>query len=209
MDQNILLSVVELITARLFHDFASPMNGIINSVEFFESDSVEEEALSILQEGSNSLLYKFKMMRQAYSFSESNSSFEEIKNNIINYLSYKKIAIEWSIENLDVEDKSLIEKINKVIANVAILINYKIANDSAILLTVKEIGDEIVVAVKITKKGENISSVLKTALENVNNSQLDTKNINTFFLHLLLKSYNANIKCDKNDTINIVFPSTY
>ncbi|XGA07896.1 MAG: hypothetical protein U0X86_000013 [Wolbachia endosymbiont of Xenopsylla cheopis] len=35
MDRDILLSVVELITARLFHDFASPMNGIINSVEFF------------------------------------------------------------------------------------------------------------------------------------------------------------------------------
>ncbi|XGA09028.1 MAG: hypothetical protein U0X86_001397 [Wolbachia endosymbiont of Xenopsylla cheopis] len=90
MDRDILLSVVELITARLFHDFASPMNGIINSVEFFESDSVEEESLSILRDGSNSLLHKFKIMRQAYSFSESNSNFAETKNNIINYLSYKK-----------------------------------------------------------------------------------------------------------------------
>ncbi|GHM58713.1 MAG: hypothetical protein sL5_07830 [Candidatus Mesenet longicola] len=209
MDRDILLSVVELITARLFHDFASPMNGIINSVEFFESDSVEEESLSILRDGSNSLLHKFKIMRQAYSFSESNSNFAETKNNIINYLSYKKIAVEWGIENLDVEDEGLISKINKVIANIAILINYKITSGSTTLLTIKEADSKIAMAVEIIKQGENISSVLKTALENVNNNQLDTKNINAYFLHLLLKSYNANIKDGNNDVVNIVFPCTY
>lgn len=209
MDRDILLSVVELITARLFHDFASPMNGIINSVEFFESDSVEEESLSILRDGSNSLLHKFKIMRQAYSFSESNSNFAETKNNIINYLSYKKIAVEWGIENLDVEDESLISKINKVIANIAILINYKITSGSTALLTIKEADSKIAMAVEIIKQGENISSVLKTALENVNNNQLDTKNINAYFLHLLLKSYNANIKDGNNDVVNIVFPVIY
>ncbi|WP_339048560.1 histidine phosphotransferase family protein [Candidatus Mesenet endosymbiont of Phosphuga atrata] len=209
MDQDILLSVIELITARLFHDFASPMNGIINSVEFFESDSVEEESLSILRDGSNSLLHKFKIMRQAYSFSESNSSFAETKNNIINYLSYKKIAVEWGIENLDVEDEGLISKINKVIANIVILINYKITSGSTVLLTVKRADSKIAMAVEIIKQSENINSILKTALENVNNNQLDTKNINAYFLHLLLKSYNANIKYDNDDAVNIVFPRTY
>ncbi|XGA07895.1 MAG: histidine phosphotransferase family protein [Wolbachia endosymbiont of Xenopsylla cheopis] len=148
-------------------------------------------------------------MRQAYSFSESNSNFAETKNNIINYLSYKKIAVEWGIENLDVEDESLISKINKVIANIAILINYKITSGSTALLTIKEADSKIAMAVEIIKQGENISSVLKTALENVNNNQLDTKNINAYFLHLLLKSYNANIKDGNNDVVNIVFPVIY
>lgn len=209
MNQDTVLSIVELLTARLFHDFASPMSGIINSVEFFESDSVEEEALSILQEGSSSLLYKFKIMRQAYSFSESNSNFEETKSNIINYLSYKKIEVKWSIGNLNAEDEDLISKINKVIANIAILINYKITSCSTVLLIVKEEGNKIVITAKMTKKGENISSLLKTALENVDNNQLDTKNINAYFLHLLLKSYNANIKYDNDDIINIIFPNTH
>ncbi|XGA09027.1 MAG: histidine phosphotransferase family protein [Wolbachia endosymbiont of Xenopsylla cheopis] len=110
---------------------------------------------------------------------------------------------------MDVEDESLISKINKVIANIAILINYKITSGSTALLTIKEADSKIAMAVEIIKQGENISSVLKTALENVNNNQLDTKNINAYFLHLLLKSYNANIKDGNNDVVNIVFPVIY
>ncbi len=202
-DTSSALSIAEIIAARLFHDFASPISGIINSVEFLKSENVQTETLSFLQNSSDELLYRFKIMQQAYSFSESNLSFQETKDNIKNYLSQKKIEIEWNTEILCIEDTSLIEKINKIISNTIVLIASRIISRGTISLAIEKVNDKTLVNVAITDKDTNAS--LKTTLASGNSDQLDTKNINAYFLLLLLKSYNATVNYHNNDSINIVF----
>ncbi|MDM8335346.1 hypothetical protein [Wolbachia pipientis] len=97
MNKNIkdILLITELLSGRLLHDFANSMNGIMFGLE--ELEAVDEnntnnwkEALSLLKESSEDLIHKHKVMRQAYSSSVDNCSFNQTKLNIENYLLKKK-----------------------------------------------------------------------------------------------------------------------
>ncbi|MDR2831775.1 MAG: hypothetical protein LBV62_02585 [Rickettsiales bacterium] len=92
--KNILL-VTELLSGRLLHDFANSMNGIMFGLEEFEAGDendadAQKEALSLLKESSDDLIYKHKVMKQAYSSSADNLSFGQTKLNIKKYLLKKK-----------------------------------------------------------------------------------------------------------------------
>jgi hypothetical protein len=97
MNENIknTLLIMELLSGRLLHDFANSMNGIMFGLEEFETGdesdlNAHKEALSLLKESSDDLIYKHKVMKQAYSVSGDNSSFDKTKSNIENYLLKKK-----------------------------------------------------------------------------------------------------------------------
>ncbi|WP_244953453.1 hypothetical protein [Wolbachia pipientis] len=71
------------------------MNGIMFSLEELgvidKNDAeIQKEALSLLKESSDDLVYKHKVMKQAYSSSADNYSFDQTKSNIENYLLKKK-----------------------------------------------------------------------------------------------------------------------
>ncbi len=92
--KNILL-ITELLSERLLHDFANSMNGIMFGLEELEvidknDADAQKEALSLLKESSDNLIYKHKVMKQAYSSSADNYSFDQTKSNIENYLLKKK-----------------------------------------------------------------------------------------------------------------------
>lgn len=92
--KNILLTI-ELLSGRLLHDFTNSMNGIMFSLEelgvIAKNDAdIQKEALSLLKESSDDLIYKHKVMKQAYSSSADNYSFYQTKSNIENYLLKKK-----------------------------------------------------------------------------------------------------------------------
>ncbi|WP_265026043.1 MULTISPECIES: hypothetical protein [unclassified Wolbachia] len=92
--KNILL-ITELLSGQLLHDFANSMNGIMFGLEELEvidknDADAQKEALSLLKESSDDLIYKYKVMKQAYSSSMDNYSFDQTKSNIENYLLKKK-----------------------------------------------------------------------------------------------------------------------
>ncbi|XHD31086.1 hypothetical protein NOX90_06475 [Wolbachia endosymbiont of Anurida maritima] len=71
------------------------MNGIMFGLEELEvidknDADTQKEALSLLKESSDDLIYKHKVMKQAYSSSVDNYSFDQTKSNIENYLLKKK-----------------------------------------------------------------------------------------------------------------------
>ncbi|QKX02685.1 hypothetical protein GOY07_00195 [Wolbachia endosymbiont of Litomosoides sigmodontis] len=97
MSKNIknILSITELLSGKLLHDFANSMNGIMCGLEELEvvhqnGTNVCKEALLLLRESSDDLIYKHKVMKQAYSSSADNHSFNQTKLNIANYLLKKK-----------------------------------------------------------------------------------------------------------------------
>ncbi|APR98769.1 hypothetical protein [Wolbachia endosymbiont of Folsomia candida] len=86
--------IMELLSGRLLHDFANSMSGIMSSVEEFETGDkndadAQKDAFSLLKESSDDLMSKHKVMKQAYSSSGDNSSFDLTKSNIKNYLKKK------------------------------------------------------------------------------------------------------------------------
>ncbi|RDD34464.1 hypothetical protein Wcon_01453 [Wolbachia endosymbiont of Cylisticus convexus] len=94
MNKNILL-ITELLSGRMLHDFANSMNGIMFGLEELEvvdenNANIQKGALSLLKESSDDLIYKYKVMKQAYSSSSDNCSFDKTKSNIENYLLKKK-----------------------------------------------------------------------------------------------------------------------
>lgn len=94
IDQNIkdTLLIMESLSGKLIHDFANPMTGIMCSVADLETGDncdVQKEALLQLKESSDDLLFRLKVMRQAYSSSADNYSFEQTKSNITNLLKKK------------------------------------------------------------------------------------------------------------------------
>ncbi|NSX83133.1 hypothetical protein GOM44_01260 [Wolbachia endosymbiont of Atemnus politus] len=97
MSENIknILLITELLSGRLLHDFANSMNGIMFALEEFEAgdendNNARKEVLSLLRESSDDLIHKHKVMKQAYSSSADNRSFDQTKLNIENYLLKKK-----------------------------------------------------------------------------------------------------------------------
>ncbi|OWZ25552.1 hypothetical protein [Wolbachia endosymbiont of Wuchereria bancrofti] len=97
MRKNIknILSITELLSGWLLHDFANSMNGIMFGLEELEAGnqndaSTHREGLLLLKESSDDLIYKHKVMKQAYSSSADNRSFSQTKLNIENYLLKKK-----------------------------------------------------------------------------------------------------------------------
>lgn len=91
MNKNIML-ITECLSGRILHDFASSMQGIVCGLEELEENNPNmlKEITSLLEESSNDLIYKYKVMKQAYSRSSDNSSFDKTKSNIENYLLKKK-----------------------------------------------------------------------------------------------------------------------
>ncbi len=86
-----MLLITELLSGRLLHDFANSMNGIMFALEELEAGGKNDagawkEALSLLRESSDDLMYKHKVMKQAYSSSADNRSFDRTKLNTENYL---------------------------------------------------------------------------------------------------------------------------
>ncbi|KLT21630.1 hypothetical protein wVul_1375 [Wolbachia endosymbiont of Armadillidium vulgare str. wVulC] len=91
MNKNIML-ITECLSGRILHDLASSMQGIVGGLEEFEENNPNmlKEITSLLEESSNGLIYKYKVMKQAYSSSLDNRSFDKTKSNIENYLLKKK-----------------------------------------------------------------------------------------------------------------------
>lgn len=85
---------MELLSGRLLHDFANSMNGIMFGLEEFDENDydndAQNDALSLLKESSYYLIYQHNVMKQAYSSSADNRSFDQTKSNIKNYLLKKK-----------------------------------------------------------------------------------------------------------------------
>lgn len=91
MNKNIML-ITECLSGRILHDFASSMQGIVGGLEELEENNpnVQNEALSLLKESFDDLIYKYKVMKRAYSHSSDNCSFVKTKSNIENYFLKKK-----------------------------------------------------------------------------------------------------------------------
>ncbi|MEY2393333.1 histidine phosphotransferase family protein [Wolbachia endosymbiont of Tettigetta isshikii] len=196
-----MLLITELLSGRLLHDFANSMNGIMFTLEELEASDKNDsgswkEALSLLMESSNDLMHKYKVMKQAYSSSADNRSFDRTKLNIENYLLKKKIKFTWKTDAHFVKCKtSLIEKINKIISNMVITIASAVAEVERMSVLLSQEKDKTLLTMQVSSEYKPLSKSLVMKLSKKRDDNLNTKDISIYMTYLLLEYYNAKIHC--------------
>ncbi|XMA29572.1 histidine phosphotransferase family protein [Wolbachia endosymbiont of Tetranychus urticae] len=196
--------ITECLSGRILHDFASSMQGIVGGLEELEENNpnMQNEALSLLKESSDDLIYKYKVMKQAYSHSSDNCSFVKTKSNIENYLFKKKVKLQWRVSECPTEN--LIEKINKIISNMVITIISAVAQIELVSILLTKTEDKTLLTIKVVNEHKSISTLLVSKLTKKNDIRLDTKDIIIYMTSLLLEQYNTKINCTcESNSLNI------
>ncbi|WP_333023244.1 hypothetical protein [Wolbachia endosymbiont of Pentidionis agamae] len=99
-DTKNTLTITELFSEHLLHDFANSISGLIFGFEELKAsdqNNTQKEVISLLEEIFNDLINKHRIMRQAYAYSESNLSFEKTKLNIESHLLKKKFRLSGTL----------------------------------------------------------------------------------------------------------------
>ncbi|GAT76509.1 hypothetical protein EHRUM1_06930 [Ehrlichia ruminantium] len=203
MQNNDVLSNIELISARLLHDLAGSVGAIVNYIECLGDDeSLSGSMMPLLSDASNDVMNKFKLLKQAYSISDDNGDFNSTKYNIENYLTRKKVILEWNV-NVQIFDAELIEKINKLLTNMVMVLMLFVINGNRVKIMLSSMSDghlliEVIANAQIIEMHESIKSILNGDITSV---ELTTRNVQVSFLMLLISNYNARIAYDVQQTV--------
>ncbi|WP_236715952.1 histidine phosphotransferase family protein, partial [Ehrlichia ruminantium] len=203
MQNNDVLSNIELISAKLLHDLAGSVGAIVNYIECLGDDeSLSRSMMPLLSDASNDVMNKFKLLKQAYSISDDNGDFNSTKYNIENYLTRKKVILEWHV-NVQIFDAELIEKINKLLTNMVMVLMLFVINGNKVKIMLSSMSDgnlliEVIANAQIIEMHESIKSILNGDITSV---ELTTRNVQVSFLMLLISNYNARIAYDVQQTV--------
>ncbi|WDM85101.1 hypothetical protein K6025_04585 [Ehrlichia sp. JZT12] len=203
MQKNDVLSNVELVSARLLHDLAGSVGAIVNYIECLSDDeNLSEDMVPLLSDAADDVMNKFKLLKQAYSISDDNGDFNITKCNIESYLKRKKIVLEWNV-NVQVFDVELVEKINKLLANIVMILMLFMINGSQVkvILSKSKTGDLLIETVAHAQKIEIHQSIKDILDKNLTDIELTTKNIQARFLMLLLDNYGAKMTYNVQESL--------
>lgn len=92
------IKLLELMSAKMFHDLAGPVGAINNSLEFFEDNNpdIREKAIQIMKSSSDESISRLKFFRQAYgTVGSSKNDASSIHQLIIDFLANGKIQLDW------------------------------------------------------------------------------------------------------------------
>ena len=111
--------LLELMSARMFHDLAGPVGAISNSLEFLEEDNpvIREKAMELIQSSSYESILRLKFFRQAYgTINDKEFDFHNLFNLISEFVEKTKVKLEWNIQD------SLVDSyVAKVLMNLVII----------------------------------------------------------------------------------------
>ncbi|ACZ49004.1 hypothetical protein ACIS_00360 [Anaplasma centrale str. Israel] len=206
-----MLANMEVLSARLLHDLAGSVGAMVSHVECLVEDPGSESMLRSLEEASEEIIARFRLLRQAYSASEENSSFDKTRNNIEQYLQKKGVAqLFWEVE-AQFADAELVERINRLLAHAALLSVMLMIRGSEIAVSVVDAAEEGSVQLKVRLKADEVA--MHRDIERVlvykdtDTCQLNTRNVQAYFMSLLLVRYGATFHYNAYDaTMEIMLP---
>lgn len=101
------IKLLELMSARMFHDLAGPIGAVNNSLEFFEEDnhSIREKALEIVKSSSAESVLRLKFFRQAYGpVNDKEIALNDVQPVVEEFLEQSKVTLNWHNSNLSIID---------------------------------------------------------------------------------------------------------
>ncbi len=188
------IKLLELMSARMFHDLAGPVGAINNSIEFFEEDNpvIKEKALQIIKSSAHEAILRLKFFRQAYgTVNDTEVHLNDIKPLINEFLEKSKLKLEWH----DSEQVSIDSYLSKVVLNLVI-----IALSSMIYGGLFEVS-YTPSKLKITFTGKNLifTEDSKALLEgNISHVALSSANIQIYYTHMMIETAKAKLSIKKS-----------
>lgn len=194
------IKLLELMSARMFHDLAGPVGATNNSLEFFEEEnlSIRNKALEITRSSSAEAVLRLKYFRQAYGvLNDEEVALADIESLIMEFLAKTKLNLVWHKGNLSVI-KALDAKI---------ILNFVIIGLSSMIyggkLEIFQKNNEL----KINFDGNNLifsEGTKALLLGNLNNIEVTSSNIQIYYTHMIINNANYKLTIDQN-TNNVEF----
>lgn len=195
------IRLLELMSARMFHDLAGPIGAVNNSLEFFEEENqeIKDKALGVVKSSSNEAILRLKYFRQAYGpVNDREISLSDAIPLVEEFLEKTKVTLICSNDDNIIISSSFAKLImNIVIIAVGAMIY---GGELKIVATPKEL--------KITLKGkelvlsEETISLLKGDLSYV---KLSSANIQVYYTHMVMSDAKYSIAINKtSDTAEFI-----
>lgn len=193
------LKLLELMSARMFHDLAGPVGAVNNSLDFLEeeSPSLREKALQIIKSSSAESILRLKFFRKAYgSANDKMLSLESLRSTIDEFLEKTKIKITW----IEADILEIDSSIAKIIMNFTIIAAASIIYGGFLEISCSNRELKIKFIASNLILSDETMYILKGELDNIT---LSSSNIQIYFTHMLIKDINYKIKIDKNTSETI------
>ena len=184
------------------HDLAGSVCAIVNYIECLGDDeNLQGGIIPLLSDASNDVMNKFKLLKQSFIVFLMIMVILVVPNIIENYLTRKKIILEWNVD-IQIFDVELIEKVNKLLTNMVMVLMLFVINGSKVKIRLSNINNdklliEVITHAQSIEMHESIKSILNG---NSTSVELTTRNIQVSFLMLLISDYNARIAYEIQQT---------
>ncbi len=188
-----ITKLLELMSARMFHDLAGPIGAIHNSTEFFDEQDpiIREKALNLAKSSSAEAIMRLKYFRQAYgSCHDKEIYLTNIYQYIKEFIENSTIKLQWNV--LDVAVDSYISK--AVLNLVVIAYNTLIYGGD---LKIEQVENQISL---IATGNQILLSEEAKYLLNGDTSYitLSSANIQFYYTYLMLKEAKAKLQVHGN-----------
>jgi histidine phosphotransferase ChpT len=187
------IKLLELISARMFHDLAGPMGAVSNSIEFFEEDDplIKEKALNLMKSSANESILRLKFFRQAYGAMHDDEVYLSTAHNLIkDFLEGNKVKLHWNIA-----DNIVNSYIAKALLNFVIIALNSMIQGGDLIFDQHQSG-----SILVTLKGSNLIFTEETNLlleGNLKYTTLTSANVQVYYTYLMLKEAKAKLSVNK------------
>ena len=199
------LANMEVLSARLLHDVAGSIGSVISYVECVLDDPESDDVKGCLEEAVEGMVSRFRFIRQAYSASEDNSSFENTKNHVEQYLKKRGMTLSsWQIE-VQFSDTEFVEKVNKLIVQAVLFSAMIMVRGHGISVTVRKSGNTVKLKLFLEAEEVSVHKDIEDIIPCGCSGVLTTHNVQAYFMFLLCQEYRAEFLHDiETKTVEII-----
>lgn len=186
------IKLLELMSARMFHDLAGPIGAISNSIDFFEEEnqSIRAKAIELVKSSSYESVLRLKFFRQAYgNINDLEMSTQDVFLLIDEFLKKSKVRLKWQVPDVQINSyiaKALINMV--IIASNAMIYGGKLHflfEDNQFYIELE--GQNIIFT-------DESRYLLKGEIDKVS---LSSANVQIYYTFLMLREASASIKIEK------------
>ena len=204
------IELAELISVKICHDLSGPIGAISNGVEFFddETSSMREKAFQLVDISSRQAYYRLQFYRKIYGYSPEvgEANLADIKTTIENYLSGKKVYLEWEISSVNFSNIFLSQSHAKLIMNLALVAFGCLIYGGKIVINITKTNDLkkfIVTAIGTNYKVEPDN--LKILNDFLSNITITIRNVQVYYTRRLISNLKMQFSTEKTtDQISFI-----
>jgi histidine phosphotransferase ChpT len=185
--------LLELMSARMFHDLAGPIGAVNNSLEFFDEENldIKEKALVVVRSSSNEAVLRLKYFRQAYGpVNDHETSLSDVTPLVEEFLEKTKVTLICPNDDNIIISSSF----SKIIMNIVIIaVGAMIyGGELEIIASKKELK------IKFSGKDLILSEETRSLLKgDLSYATLSSANIQIYYTHMIMSDAKYSVAINK------------